>query len=86
MGPAEASDLREHIHDNALKLPLGLYSAEPPLIDVVRLRHPEGSEVAWQALPSWFGRGGRRPAQLIELAREFPRAEPALRRAMDVLL
>ncbi len=66
--------------------PLGLYSAERSLIDVVRLRHLEGSEIAWEALRRWLGRSGRNPAQLIELAREFPRAEPALRQALDVLL
>ncbi len=66
--------------------PLGLYSAERSLIDVVRLRHLEGSEVAWEALRRWLGRPGRSPAQLIGLAREFSRAEPALRQALEVLL
>jgi predicted transcriptional regulator of viral defense system len=66
--------------------PIGLYSAERCLIDIVRLRHLEGCEVAWEALRRWLGRPGRSPAQLIELAREFPRAEPALRRALEVLL
>lgn len=66
--------------------PIGLYSAERSLIDVVRLRHLEGSEVAWEALRRWLDRPGRSPAQLIELGREFPRAEPALRQALEVLL
>lgn len=66
--------------------PIGLYSAERSLIDVVRLRHLEGSDVAWEAIRRWLGRPGRNPAQLIELARRFPRAEPALRRALEVLL
>jgi len=66
--------------------PLGLYSAERSLVDVVRLRHLEGSEVAWEALRRWLGRPGRSPAQLIELAQRFPRTEPALRRALEVLL
>ena len=66
--------------------PLGLYSAERSLIDVVRLRHLEGSEVAWEALRRWLDRAGRSPAQLIELARKFPRAESALRQALEVLL
>jgi hypothetical protein len=59
--------------------PLGLYSAERYPIDVVRLRHLKGSDVAWEALRHWLGNPGRSPPQLIELAREFPRAEPALR-------
>jgi hypothetical protein len=72
--------------DVGARRPLGLYSAERSLVDVVRLRHLEGSDVAWEALRRWLGRPGRSPAQLIELARNFPRAEPALRRALEVLL
>src|SRR5487761_1036754 len=64
--------------------PIGLYSAERSLSDVVRLRHLEGSEVAWEALRRWLGRPGRSPAQLIELAQRFPRTEPALRQALEV--
>lgn len=66
--------------------PLGLYSPERSLIDVIRLRHLEGSEVAWEALRRWLSRPSRSPAELIELAREFPRAKPALRQALEVLL
>ncbi len=76
---------REELEVGARR-PIGLYSAERSLVDVVRLRHLEGSEVAWEALRRWLGRPGRSPAQLIELAREFPRTEPALRRALEVLL
>jgi len=42
--------------------------------------------MAWEALRSWLGGPGRSPAQLIELARRFSGAEPALRRALEVLL
>ncbi|MGA2803485.1 MAG: hypothetical protein ABSF89_03695 [Acidimicrobiales bacterium] len=66
--------------------PIGIYSAERSLVDIVRLRHLEGSDVAWEALRRWLARPGRSPVQLIELARHFPRAEPALRRALEVLL
>ncbi len=76
---------REELEVGARR-PLGLYSAERSLIDVVRLRHLEGSEVAWEALRRWLGRSGRSPAQLIELAKKFPHTEPALRRALEVLL
>jgi hypothetical protein len=65
---------------------LGRYSAERSIVDVVRLRHREGSDVAWEALRRWLAQPGRNPAQLIELARRLPRAEPALRHALDVLL
>ncbi len=76
---------REELEVGARR-PLGLYSAERSLVDVVRLRHLEGSEVAWEALRRWLGRSRRSPAQLIELAKKFPHAEPALRRALEVLL
>ncbi len=76
---------REELEVGARR-PIGLYSAERSLVDVVRLRHLEGGEVAWDALRRWLSRPGRSPAQLVELARQFPRAEPALRRALEVLL
>ena len=79
-------DLGRNELEVGARRPLGLYSAERSLIDVVRLRHLEGSEVAWEALRRWLGRPGRSPAQLIEMARAFPRAEPALRQALEVLL
>lgn len=79
-------DLGRNELEVGARRPLGLYSAERSLVDVVRLRHLEGSEMAWEALRRWLGRPGRSPAQLVELAREFPRAEPALRRALEVLL
>jgi hypothetical protein len=65
--------------------PAGLYSAERSIIDAVRLRHREGSDIAWEALRRWLDQPGRTPARLIELARQFPNAESALRRAFEVL-
>jgi hypothetical protein len=56
--------------------PIGLCSSERSLVDVVRLRHLEGSEIAWEALRRWLARPVRSPAQLIELAREFPAPSP----------
>jgi hypothetical protein len=55
-------------------------------VDVVRLRHREGCDMAWEALRRWLARPGRSPAQLVDLARQLPRAEPALRHALEVLL
>jgi hypothetical protein len=72
--------------DVGARRPIGIYSAERSIIDVIRLRHREGSDVAWEALRRWLSQPGRSPAQLIELARQFPGAEPALRRALEVLL
>ena len=72
--------------DVGTRQPIGLYSAERSIIDVIRLRHREGSDVAWEALRRWLARPGRSPAQLMELSARLPRAEPALRRALEVPL
>jgi hypothetical protein len=64
---------------------LGIYSEERSIVDVVRLRYREGSDVAWEAPRRWLARQGRSPAQLISLATQFPGAEPALRHAIEVL-
>ena len=79
-------DLDVRSSRSAPRHPIGMYSVERSLIDVVRLRHLEGSEVAWEALRHWLDRPGRSPAKLIQLACNFPSAEPALRRALEILL
>jgi predicted transcriptional regulator of viral defense system len=65
---------------------VGLYSAERSLVDVVRLRHREGAEVAWEALRRWLRRRGAKPAALIEMAKHFHGAERAVRRALEIAL
>jgi len=72
--------------DVGARTPIGIYSAERSLVDIVRTRHLQGTEVAWEALRRWLGRSGRSPAQLIELAKHFSGAEPALRKSLEVLL
>ncbi len=65
---------------------LGIYSAERSLVDVVRIRHLQGSDIAWEALRRWLRQPGASPAQLIETAKHFAGAEPAIRKALEVLL
>src|SRR5262249_21784768 len=72
--------------DVGARRPIGLYSAERSLLGIVRLRHREGSDVAWEALRRWLDQPGRNPAQLMELATNLPHAAPALRRALELLL
>lgn len=67
-------------------LTLGLYSAERSLVDMVRLRHREGAEIAWEALRRWLRRKDAKPAALIEMARSFRGAESAVHRAFEVVL
>jgi predicted transcriptional regulator of viral defense system len=65
---------------------VGLYSAERSLVDVIRLRHREGTDVAWEALRRWLRRRGAKPATLIEMAKSFHGAESAVRNALEVML
>jgi predicted transcriptional regulator of viral defense system len=65
---------------------IGLYSAERSLVDVIRLRHREGADIAWEALRRWLRRRGSKPADLIKMAKRFHGAERAVRNALEVVL
>lgn len=67
-------------------LSIGLYSPERCLIDAFRLRHQEGPELAHQALKAWLRRRNAQPATLLRMAKDFPKAAPALRLALEILL
>ncbi|HVX44409.1 MAG TPA: hypothetical protein VHC49_11015 [Mycobacteriales bacterium] len=65
---------------------IGLYSAERTIIDAFRLRHEVGPDIATEALKRWLRRRSSTPATLLELARPFPHALPALRSTLEILL
>ena len=67
-------------------LRLGLYRPERCIVDAFRLRHQEGDDIAVEALRRWLRRPGAQPTTLLAMARHFPKAEPALRTALQVLL
>lgn len=67
-------------------LSIGLYSAERTLIDMFRLRHAWGNDLAIEALKRWLGGKGNSPSTLLELAERFPLARPALQATLEVLL
>ncbi len=79
-------DLGRDAIDVGEGLKIGLYSAERSLVDVIRLRHREGAEVAWEALRRWLRRRGAKPATLIEMAKHFHGAERAVRQALEIVL
>jgi predicted transcriptional regulator of viral defense system len=79
-------DLGRETLDVDARMPLGIYSAERSLVDIIRTRHLQGSDIAWEALRRWLRQPGARPAQLIETAKHFARAEQAIRKALEVLL
>lgn len=65
---------------------IGLYSAERTLIDLFRLRHAWGSDLALGALKQWLRGHGNSPGSLLTMAEEFPKARPAIQQALEVLL
>lgn len=75
---------QHHLTDQGLTI--GLYSAERTIIDAFRLRHEIGADIANEALKRWLRRRGGTPATLLEQARPFPQALPALRATLEILL
>lgn len=70
------------IHDGRK---IGIYSAERSIVDAFRLTWSEGEELAYSALRRWLGRQGSKPAALYEIARNFPKALPAILKAVQTL-
>jgi len=68
------------------KLRIGIYSQERTLVDVIRLRHRQGPDVAWEALRRWLGRKGSKPAALLTVAKHFHGAEKSIRDALEIVL
>jgi hypothetical protein len=79
-------EIGREVIDVGGRTPLGIYGPERSIIDMIRLRHNEGSDQAWDALRRWLHQPGHSPARLIELSRSFRHAEPSLRVALEVLL
>ncbi|WP_232548476.1 type IV toxin-antitoxin system AbiEi family antitoxin domain-containing protein [Propioniciclava soli] len=65
---------------------IGLYRAERTLIDLFRLRHTWGSDLALGALKQWLRGRGNSPHVLLTMAEDFPQARPAIQHALEVLL
>lgn len=63
---------------------IGLYDAPRTIIDTFRLRHILGDDMAYEALRRWLRQRGQ-PPELMEMARQFPKAFPALLQALQVL-
>ncbi|MFT0846679.1 type IV toxin-antitoxin system AbiEi family antitoxin domain-containing protein [Actinomycetaceae bacterium L2_0104] len=65
---------------------IGLYAAERTLIDLFRLRHAWGSDLALDSLKRWLRGRGNSPGSLLTMAECFPKARPAIHHALEVLL
>jgi predicted transcriptional regulator of viral defense system len=79
-------DLGRETFDVDARTPLGIYSAERSLVDIVRIRHLQGSDIAWEALRQWLRQPGASPPKLIQIAKRFAGAEQTIRKALEVLL
>lgn len=66
-------------------LSIGIYNAERSLIDAFRLRYQEGDEMAVEALRRWLKQPGVMPANLLAMAKHFPKAEPSLLHTLRIL-
>ena len=65
---------------------IGLYGQERTIIDAFRMRHELGTDIAYEALKRWLRRRGSNPGELLTMANHFPKAGPALRSALEILL
>lgn len=63
---------------------IGLYSPERSIADAFRLRGGVGYEIARDALKEWLRRGGK-PAHLVEVASQLPRAKAPILQTLDAL-
>lgn len=68
------------------ELTIGQYGPQRCIIDAFRLRHREGADLAVEALRRWLRRPGTQAGELLVMARSFPKAQPALLSALQVLL
>lgn len=64
---------------------IGIYNAERCIVDAFRLTWSEGDDLAYIALRRWLSRRGSKPAALYEMARNFPKALPAILKAVQTL-
>jgi hypothetical protein len=71
---------------NDAGLQLFIYSPERCIIDVFRMAHREGQDVAVTAIKRWLTWPESSAGKLLEMARSFPKAEASLRRTLEVLL
>jgi len=72
--------------DSESGLPIASYSPERSICDAYRMRHTQGAELGREALRNWIRQPGSHPADLLEIASDFPRANSAIRRDLEILL
>lgn len=68
------------------ELSIGIYDPIRSIIDAYRLRHLYGIDQAHEALKRWLRQRGNQPAALLKMGKQFPKAEPTIRTALETLL
>lgn len=63
---------------------IGIYSPERSIADAFRLRGEVGYELARESLKEWLRRGGK-PARLMEIASQLPRAKSPVLQSLEAL-
>lgn len=67
------------------EIKLWVYSAERTIVDSFRLMYREGDAAAYTALRRWVAQRGNSPSSLLRVAKNFPKAMPRLRNALEAL-
>lgn len=75
---------RTQIEIPGSKMTIGIYSPERCIADAFRLRADTGYELGRDALREWLRLGGK-PAQLMDIASQLPRASGPLQRTLEAL-
>lgn len=70
---------------DATSLRIGIYSPERSIVDAFRLRGHEGYELGRDALRAWLREGGK-PADLMEVAIQLPRAAGPIRQMLELMV
>jgi predicted transcriptional regulator of viral defense system len=75
---------REEILIPGSEQTIGIYSPERTIADCFRLRSAIGYEAARDATKEWLRRGGK-PADLMQVAKQIPRAKSPVLAALEML-
>jgi len=65
---------------------IGIYSPERCIVDAFRMKGSIGPDLGRASLRAWLRGRGSQPVSLLTMARSFPRCEPAIRGALELLL
>jgi predicted transcriptional regulator of viral defense system len=82
----ETFEIGRTTHQLSNDLEIGIYGPERTIIDVFRLQHIWGFDLAAEALKRWLRHPGNSPGTLTDMANSFPAARRSLRFALEVLL